>query len=42
MYVGFTNTVNSLYNVKEMVFGVDDVTTMEQLRMALFTNWGEQ
>ena len=42
MYTGFTNTVNSLYNVKKMVFTENNVATMEMLRMALMNNWGEK
>ena len=42
MYVGFTNTVNSLYNVKKMVYDDNCVTTLETLRMALINNWGEK
>lgn len=41
MYVGFANTVNSLYNVKKMVFDdVNNVATLETLTMALINNWG--
>lgn len=43
MYNGFVNTVNSLYNVKKMVFSEGgNVATMEMLRMALMNNWGEK
>lgn len=42
MFVGFANTVNSLYNVKKMVFDVNKVATLEMLRMALINNWGEE
>lgn len=43
MFVGFANTVNSLYNVKQMVFdNVDNVTTLETLTMALINNWGHR
>ena len=42
MYVGFANTVNSLYNIKKMVFDVNNVSTMEMLKMALINNWGEE
>ena len=42
MYVGFTNTVNSLYNVKKMVYDENSVTTLETLRMALINNWGQK
>ena len=42
MYVGFANTVNSLYNVKRMIFDHNDVTTLEFLKMALINNWGEK
>ncbi len=41
MYVGFANAINSLYNVKKMVYDENDVTTLEVLRMALINNWGE-
>lgn len=43
MYVGFANAVNSLYNVKKMVFDdVDNVATLETLTMALINNWGHK
>ena len=42
MYVGLTNTINSLYCVKKMVFDRDNITTLEVLRMALMNNWGEK
>ena len=42
MYVGLTNTINSLYCVKKMVFDRNNVTTLEVLRMALMNNWGEK
>lgn len=42
MFVGFANAVNSLYNIKEMVYGENDVTTLEDFRMALITNWGQK
>lgn len=43
MYVGFANTVNSLYNVKKMVFDdVNNVATLETLTMALINNWGHR
>ena len=42
MYTGFTNTVNSLYNVKKMVFTENNVATLEMLKMALMNNWGEK
>ena len=42
MYTGFANTVNSLYNVKKMIFNDSDIATMEMLRMALINNWGEK
>lgn len=43
MYVGFANAVNSLYNVKKMVFDeVDNVATLETLTMALINNWGHR
>lgn len=42
MFVGFANTVNSLYNIKEMVYGENDVTTLEDLKMGLINNWGEK
>ncbi|KAL5516876.1 hypothetical protein EMCRGX_G002310 [Ephydatia muelleri] len=40
MYVGFTNTVNSLYNVQEMVYGPNRTTSLKSFRMALINNWG--
>ena len=41
MYVGFANAVNSLYNVKKLVFDdVNNVATLETLTMALINNWG--
>ena len=42
MFVGFANTVNSLYNVKKMVYSENDVTTLANLKMALINNWGEK
>lgn len=42
MFTGFANTVNSLYNVKKMIFDDNSVATMEMLRMALINNWGEK
>lgn len=42
MYAGFANTVNSLYNVKKMVYDENNVSTLEMLRMALINNWGEK
>ena len=42
MYVGFTNAVNSLYNVKEMVYGSNNTTSLKSLRMALINNWGSK
>lgn len=42
MFVGFANTVNSLYNIKKMVYDENDVATLETLRMALINNWGEK
>ena len=42
IYAGFANTVNSLYNVKKMVYSEHDVTTLENLKMALMNNWGEK
>ena len=42
MFIGFANTVNSLYNVKKMVYDANNVTTLETLRMALINNWGEK
>ena len=41
MYVGFTNTVNSLYNVKKIVYDENDVASLTILKMALINNWGE-
>lgn len=42
MYVGFANTVNSLYNIKNMVYDQNNIVSLEALRMALFNNWGEK
>ncbi len=42
MLIGFANTINSLYNIKKMVFNENDVATLETLRMALINNWGEK
>ena len=42
MLVGFSNTVNSLYNVKQMVYSKYPVATLSTLRMALMNNWGEK
>ena len=42
MFVGFANTVNSLYNVKKMVYDENNTVSLEALRMALFNNWGEK
>ena len=42
MYVGFANTVNSLYNIKKMVYDQNNIVSLETLRMALFNNWGEK
>jgi hypothetical protein len=42
MYVGFANTVNSLYNIKNMVYDQNNIVSLETLRMALFNNWGEK
>ena len=42
MFTGFANVVNCLYNVKQMVYSENTVTTLEVLRMALINNWGEK
>ena len=42
MYVGFANTVNSLYNIKSMVYDQNNIVSLETLRMALLNNWGEK
>lgn len=42
MFTGFANTVNSLYNIKQMVYSDNDVTTLDNFKMALITNWGHK
>ena len=42
MYVGFSNTVNSLYNIKKMVYDQNNVVSLATLKIALINNWGEK
>jgi len=42
MMCGITNAINAIYAIKKMVFDTDTaVTTLQEMRQALFTNWGE-
>jgi hypothetical protein len=40
-YTGVANLVNSLWNIKQLVF-VEKVTTLEEIRNCLLVNWGDE